>query len=88
LAQDYLPNRVGLAAGVTLGLSMTIGGLLTPVFGSIADHYGLSTAMLLIALVPSLAFAMSLTLHETAGETVRTEIGAGALSSTSTAGQR
>jgi FSR family fosmidomycin resistance protein-like MFS transporter len=88
LAQDYLPNRVGLAAGVTLGLSMTIGGLLTPVFGSIADHYGLSRAMLLIALVPSLAFAMSLTLHETAGETVRTEIGAGALSSTSTAGQR
>jgi FSR family fosmidomycin resistance protein-like MFS transporter len=80
LGQDYLPNRVGLAAGVTLGLSMTIGGLLTPVFGSVADHYGLSTAMLLISLVPSLAFAMSLTLHETAGETV-TEIRASALQS-------
>jgi len=25
MGQDYLPNRVGLAAGVTLGLSMTIG---------------------------------------------------------------
>jgi FSR family fosmidomycin resistance protein-like MFS transporter len=84
MGQDYLPNRVGLAAGVTLGLSMTIGGMLTPVLGTIADHYGLSTAMLLVALVPGLAFAMSLTLHETAGETVRLEMGAGALQSSST----
>ncbi len=86
MGQDYLPNRVGLAAGVTLGLSMTIGGMLTPVLGTIADHYGLSTAMFLIALVPSLAFAISLTLHETAGETVRIEIAASALESPSTTG--
>jgi MFS transporter, FSR family, fosmidomycin resistance protein len=86
LGQDYLPNRVGLAAGVTLGLSMTIGGMLTPVLGTIADHYGLSTAMLLIAMVPSLAFAMSLTLHETVGETVRRAIPAAALRATSTTG--
>ncbi|MBV8362878.1 MAG: MFS transporter [Deltaproteobacteria bacterium] len=88
MGQDYLPNRVGLAAGVTLGLSMTIGGMLTPVLGTIADHYGLSTAMFLIALVPSLAFAMSLTLHETAGETVRVEMPASALQSSSTTGGR
>jgi FSR family fosmidomycin resistance protein-like MFS transporter len=86
LGQDYLPNRVGLAAGVTLGLSMTVGGMLTPVFGSIADHYGLSTAMLLIALIPSLAFAMSLTLHETAGETVRRETSTGAIEPAPTTG--
>jgi FSR family fosmidomycin resistance protein-like MFS transporter len=85
MGQDYLPNRVGLAAGLTLGLSMTIGGMLTPVLGIIADHYGLSTAMFLVALVPSLAFAMSLTLHETAGETVRVEMAATALQSPSTA---
>jgi MFS transporter, FSR family, fosmidomycin resistance protein len=84
MGQDYLPNRVGLAAGVTLGLSMTIGGMLTPVLGTVADHYGLRTAMLLVALVPLLAFAMSLTLHETAGETVRVEIPDGALPSTAT----
>jgi len=84
LGQDYLPNRVGLAAGVTLGLSMTIGGMLTPVLGTVADHYGLGTAMFLVAIVPSLAFAMSLTLHETAGETVRVETLASALQSAST----
>jgi FSR family fosmidomycin resistance protein-like MFS transporter len=87
-AQDYLPNRIGLAAGVTLGLSMTIGGMLTPLLGTIADHYGLSTAMFLVALVPSLAFAMSLTLHETAGETVRVAMPASALQSPSTTGGR
>jgi FSR family fosmidomycin resistance protein-like MFS transporter len=65
MAQEYLPNRVGLAAGVTLGLSMTVGGLLMPLFGAIADHYGLRTAMTLLALVPALGFAMSLSLHET-----------------------
>ncbi len=88
MGQDYLPNRVGLAAGVTLGLSMTVGGMLTPVLGTVADHYGLSTAMFLVALVPSLAFAMSLTLHETAGETVRVEMAASALQSPSTTGGR
>jgi hypothetical protein len=35
--------------------------------------------MFLVALVPSLAFAMSLTLHETVGETARVEMAAGAL---------
>jgi FSR family fosmidomycin resistance protein-like MFS transporter len=64
MAQEYLPNRVGLAAGVTLGLSMTIGGLMMPVFGSIADHSGLSFALFLISLVPAAGCALSLTLHE------------------------
>jgi len=67
MGQEYLPTRVGLAAGITLGLSMTIGGLLMPVIGSIADHYGLSLAMFLIATVPAVAFAVSLTLHEPSG---------------------
>ncbi len=65
MAQEYLPDRVGLAAGVTLGLSMTIGGLLMPAFGAVADHYGLSIAMTLLAAVPMLAFVLSLTLRET-----------------------
>jgi MFS family permease len=30
LGQDYLPNRVGTASGVSLGLAITIGGLLSP----------------------------------------------------------
>ena len=64
MAQEYLPDRIGLAAGVTLGLSMTVGGLLMPAFGAVADHYGLRMSMTLLALVPALGFVMSLTLHE------------------------
>ena len=65
MAQEYLPDRVGLAAGVTLGLSMTIGGLLMPALGAVADHYGLRTTMTLLAMIPALAFLLSLTLRET-----------------------
>ena len=64
MAQEYLPDRIGLAAGATLGLSMTVGGLLMPAFGAIADHHGLRISMTLLALIPALGFAMSLTLHE------------------------
>ena len=69
MGQEYLPNRVGFAAGVTLGMSMTAGGLLMPLFGSIADHHGLNVAMELLAIVPVLGFLASLTLHESAQST-------------------
>lgn len=73
MAQEFLPNRVGLAAGVTLGLSMTIGGLFMPVFGGIADHYGLTRTLLLLAILPAIGFVLSLGLHESGGaiETVQ-----------------
>ncbi|MER2160447.1 MFS transporter [Rhodococcus sp. (in: high G+C Gram-positive bacteria)] len=40
LAQDYLPNRPGTASGVTLGLAMSVGGIASPLFGYLADHFG------------------------------------------------
>ncbi len=41
LAQLYLPNQIGLASGVTLGLSITIGGIFATVIGKIADIFSL-----------------------------------------------
>jgi FSR family fosmidomycin resistance protein-like MFS transporter len=76
MAQEYLPNRVGLAAGVTLGLSMTIGGLLMPVFGSIADHHGLATALLILTILPALGFVLSLGLHESSNGTTDEQLAA------------
>jgi MFS transporter, FSR family, fosmidomycin resistance protein len=64
MGQEYLPNRVGLAAGVTFGLSMTVGGLFAPVFGSYADHHGLHAALALLCLVPALGLVVSLMLRE------------------------
>ncbi|MCD2109008.1 MFS transporter [Rhodococcus erythropolis] len=57
LAQDYLPNRPGTASGVTLGLAMSVGGIASPLFGYLADHYGprmaigATTAVLLVGAV-------------------------------------
>lgn len=49
LGQKYLPNHVGLASGLTLGLAMSLGGIFSPVLGSIGDHHGLVIVMYAIA---------------------------------------
>jgi FSR family fosmidomycin resistance protein-like MFS transporter len=41
MGQEYLPNHIGVASGVTLGLAITIGGITVPLFGQLADHYGI-----------------------------------------------
>ncbi|MGZ3543126.1 MAG: MFS transporter, partial [Vulcanimicrobiaceae bacterium] len=34
LGQEYLPNRIGVASGVTLGLAVSVGGIGAPIFGA------------------------------------------------------
>ncbi len=59
IGQEYLPQRIGIAAGVTLGLSVTIGGFAAPFFGWIGDSRGLvpvfatATAFGVLALLAS-----------------------------------
>ncbi|MDJ0463772.1 MFS transporter [Streptomyces sp. H27-C3] len=55
LGQDYLPNRVGTASGITLGLTVSVGGLATPLIGGIADATSLQTALTPLILMPVLA---------------------------------
>lgn len=45
LGQDYLPSRIGTASGVTLGLTVSIGGLISPLLGHLADSTSLKTAL-------------------------------------------
>ncbi|HSL01418.1 MAG TPA: MFS transporter [Rubrobacteraceae bacterium] len=52
MGQEYLPGRIGLAAGVTMGLSIGLGGVGAPLLGLLADTAGLSTTMLVIAALP------------------------------------
>lgn len=51
LGQQYLPNHLGLASGLTLGLARSVGGLMSPVFGMVADAYGLRTVMFTLAII-------------------------------------
>ncbi len=62
MGQEYLPGRIGLAAGITMGLSIGLGGLGAPLFGLLADRRGLLDTMLAIAALPVLGLLLTLTL--------------------------
>jgi MFS transporter, FSR family, fosmidomycin resistance protein len=62
LGQAYLPNRLGLASGVTLGLGFSFGGVMMPLLGWVADHHGLHAAFWVVALLPILCTGLALTL--------------------------
>jgi FSR family fosmidomycin resistance protein-like MFS transporter len=63
LGQKYLPGRIGFASGVTLGLGVSIGGMVAPFVGKYADIHGLAAAMGLIAWIPAAGAFVSLTLR-------------------------
>jgi MFS transporter, FSR family, fosmidomycin resistance protein len=71
LGQDYLPNRIGTAAGVTTGLSFSVGGLLVPVLGQIGDHAGLHAALMALVAAPVAAALLGLTLPEPARKMIK-----------------
>ncbi|HEX7300515.1 MAG TPA: MFS transporter [Solirubrobacteraceae bacterium] len=62
MGQEYLPSRLGLASGVTLGLAIGVGGIAAAVMGQLADAFGLRTVMWVIAALalPMVALARSL----------------------------
>jgi len=64
MGQNYLPNRVGLSSGITLGVAISIGGAATPVIGKIADIYGIWVAIATVACLPILFFAIAMSLPE------------------------
>lgn len=67
MGQEYLPGRIGLAAGITMGLSIGLGGVGAPLLGLLADAGGLRTTMLTIAALPILGFVLALTLPARTG---------------------
>lgn len=59
LGQQYLPNHVGFASGVTLGLAISIGGLTVPLLGMTGDRFGLSTTFCILAAIALIPLAAS-----------------------------
>jgi FSR family fosmidomycin resistance protein-like MFS transporter len=66
LGQDYLPNRIGTASGLTVGLAVTVGGLFSPLFGWLADHSSLHAMFSVLIVVPAVALLLSFLLHDPA----------------------
>ncbi|MDP4090276.1 MAG: MFS transporter [Bacillota bacterium] len=58
--QKYLPNHMGLASGVTLGLAVSVGGVFAPVLGWISDNYSIHAAISCLTVVPIIAAIIAL----------------------------
>jgi len=62
MGQEYLPGRLGVAAGVTIGLSIGLGGVGAPLLGVLGDAHGLAAVFETIAVLPVLALGLTLAL--------------------------
>ena len=64
LGQKYLAKNAGFASGITLGLGITLGGLVAPYVGHLADIYDVQTALMTLIPVGLMGLIMSLWLKE------------------------
>ncbi len=58
MGQEFLPGRLGVSAGVTIGLSIGLGGVGAPLLGLLADAHGLKAVFEAMAVLPILALAL------------------------------
>ena len=62
MGQEYLPSRLGIASGVTLGFAIGVGGVAAALLGLLADAAGLETVMWTVALLPIAGLGLALLL--------------------------
>jgi MFS transporter, FSR family, fosmidomycin resistance protein len=60
MSQEYMPSRVGMASGLSIGLAIGLGGVAALTLGAIADAVDLEAALLCTAIGPALAFFVSM----------------------------
>jgi FSR family fosmidomycin resistance protein-like MFS transporter len=60
MSQEYLPARVGMASGLSIGLAIGVGGVAALTLGAVADAVDLEAALLCTALGPALALFVSM----------------------------
>ena len=73
LGQEYLPNRVGTASGITIGLATTVGGVASPLLGWLADHTSVERMFLAVSAIPLLGLAIAFTLPDSSSHRLPTE---------------
>lgn len=64
LSQDYLPNRIGTASGLTVGLAVSVGGLFSPVLGWLADVTSLRFMFGVLIALPAIAFLLAIRMRD------------------------
>jgi len=71
LGHEYLPRNIGTASGVTLGLAVSVGGVLAPLLGILADHAGLAAALATLLVFPVASLLIATRLPETHHQRLR-----------------
>jgi FSR family fosmidomycin resistance protein-like MFS transporter len=54
MAQELVPGRVGLIAGIFFGIAFGVGGIAAAALGLLADHYGISFVYAICSFLPAL----------------------------------
>ena len=60
MGQSFVPHHLGMASGLSFGVMVCVGGLMTPVFGLIGDYFGLQVVMLCVTAIAILGIAITL----------------------------
>jgi len=58
--QNLLPNHQGLASGVTLGLSVSIGGIFAPLLGMVGNMFGLGATFIVTGIIAAITLIAAL----------------------------
>jgi MFS transporter, FSR family, fosmidomycin resistance protein len=59
MSQEYLPRRIGLASGLSIGMSIGLGGIAAVALGALADTVDLRTSLYVCAAAPVAAVALA-----------------------------
>lgn len=60
MAQQSAPHARGMASSIIMGFAFGLGGVVTAPLGAVADYFGLTATMLIIAVIPSLSIPVIL----------------------------
>ncbi len=62
LAQEIMPGYEAMAAGLTIGFSIGLGGIGVTVLGYVADHFGVPSVFSVISVLPAATIALAMLL--------------------------
>ncbi len=60
LGQGFVPNHLGMASGISFGVMVCIGGVMSPVLGLVGDVVGLQPVILLLVVVALIGAGIAL----------------------------
>jgi len=74
MSQEYLPRHIGMASGLSIGLSIGIGGIAAVGLGAIADAIDLRAALYVCAAAPVAGLVLAVMLPSSRGGALEPEV--------------